>query len=161
DLPRGVHLVPHYDRTQLIHRTLHTVLKNMAEGIFLVLVVPVAFLGLGNLRSAMIVALVIPLSLLGSFILLQALGIPANLISMGAVDFGIIVDPAVFVIENILRLLEERGTRARSLFALIVQGTTEVGTPQLFSTAIIITAFIPLFTLQRVEGRIFRPRALP
>src|SRR5260370_558950 len=105
DLPPGVRLVPHYDRTDLINRTLHTVLKNMGEGILLVLVVLVAFLGLGNLRSATIVALVIPLSLLGSFILLQALGIPANLISMGAVDFGIIVDPSVFVIENVLRLL--------------------------------------------------------
>ncbi len=160
DLPRGVHLVPHYDRTQLINRTLHTVLKNMAEGIFLVLVVLVAFLGLGNLRSAMIVALVIPLSLLGSFILLQALGIPANLISMGAVDFGIIVDPAVFVIENVLRLLEEKAGKVRSLESLIVTGAADVAKPQLFSTAIIVTAFMPLFTMQRVEGRIFRPVAL-
>ena len=160
DLPPGVRLVAHYDRTDLIDRTLHTVLKNMAEGIVLVLVVLVAFLGLGNLRPAMIVALVIPLSLLGSFILLQALGIPANLISMGAVDFGIIVDPAVFVIENILRLLEERAGKVRSLPALIVSGATEVAKPQLFSTAIIVTAFVPLFTMQRVEGRIFRPVAL-
>ena len=159
-LPRGVRIVPHYDRTDLIHRTLHTVLKNMAEGILLVLVVLVAFLGFSNLGAAAVVALIIPLSLLGAFILLDARDVPANLISMGAVDFGIIVDPAVFVIENILRLLEERGTRVRSLFTLIVQGTTEVGTPQLFSTAIIVTAFIPLFTLQRVEGRIFRPMAL-
>jgi cobalt-zinc-cadmium resistance protein CzcA len=158
-LPRGVRIVAHYDRTDLIHRTLHTVLKNMAEGILLVLVVLVAFLGLSNLGAAAVVALIIPLSLLGAFILLDARDVPANLISMGAVDFGIIVDPAVFVIENILRLLE-RGTRVRSLFTLIVQGTTEVGTPQLFSTAIIVTAFIPLFTLQRVEGRIFRPVAL-
>ena len=160
ELPAGVRVVPHYDRTDLIHRTLHTVLKNMSEGIFLVLVVLVAFLGFGNLSSAAIVALVIPLSLLGAFILLDARGVPANLISMGAVDFGIIVDPAVFVIENVLRLLEERGGKVRSLFALIAQGTAEVGTPQLFSTAIIITAFTPLFTLERVEGRIFRPVAL-
>lgn len=160
DLPPGVRLVTHYDRTDLIHRTLHTVLKNMAEGIFLVLVVLVAFLGFGNIGAAGAVALVIPLSLLGAFILLNARGVPANLISMGAVDFGIIVDPAVFVIENILRLLEERGKKVRSLYSLIAQGTAEVGTPQLFSTAIIITAFIPLFTLQRVEGRIFRPVAL-
>ncbi len=160
DLPPGVRLVTHYDRTDLINRTLHTVLKNMSEGILLVLVVLVAFLGLGNLKSATVVALVIPLSLLGSFILLQALGIPANLISMGAVDFGIIVDPAVFVIENILRLLEEKGGKVRSLPALIVTGATEVAKPQLFSTAIIVTAFVPLFTMQRVEGRIFRPVAL-
>jgi cobalt-zinc-cadmium resistance protein CzcA len=160
DLPTGVEIVPHYDRTDLIHRTLHTVLKNMAEGIFLVLLVLVAFLGRGNLGSAAIVALVIPLSLLGAFILLDIRGIPANLISMGAVDFGIIVDPAVFVIENILRLLEERAGKVRSLFSLIAQGTAEVGKPQLFSTFIIVTAFVPLFTLERVEGRIFRPVAL-
>jgi len=159
-LPPGVKVVPHYDRTDLIHRTMHTVLKNMAEGIFLVLVVLVAFLGLRNLSTAAIVALVIPLSLLGAFILLDLQGVPANLISMGAVDFGIIVDPAVFVTENILRLLDEKKGGARSLGALIVKGTAEVGTPQLFSTAIIITAFVPLFTLQRVEGRIFRPVAL-
>jgi heavy metal efflux system protein len=159
-LPRGVQIVTHYDRTDLIHRTLHTVLKNMAEGIFLVLVVLVAFLGMRNLGAAAMVALVIPLSLLGAFILLDLRDVPANLISMGAVDFGIIVDPAVFVIENILRLLDEKKGRVRSLGALIVQGTAEVGTPQLFSTAIIVTAFVPLFTLQRVEGRIFRPVAL-
>ncbi|HXK09934.1 MAG TPA: CusA/CzcA family heavy metal efflux RND transporter [Vicinamibacteria bacterium] len=160
DLPPGVRIVTHYDRTDLIHRTLHTVLHNMGEGIFLVLVVLVAFLGFANVGSAAAVALVIPLSLLGAFILLDARGVPANLISMGAVDFGIIVDPAVFVIENVLRLLEERQGRVRSLYALIAQGTAEVGTPQLFSTAIIVTAFVPLFTLQRVEGRIFRPVAL-
>jgi cobalt-zinc-cadmium resistance protein CzcA len=159
-LPPGVRLVPHYDRTDLIHRTLHTVLHNMGEGIFLVLVVLVAFLGLGNIAAAGAVAMVIPLSLLGAFILLDLRGVPANLISMGAVDFGIIVDPAVFVIENVLRLLEERGGRVRSLYSLVAQGTAEVGTPQLFSTAIIVTAFVPLFTLQRVEGRIFRPVAL-
>jgi cobalt-zinc-cadmium resistance protein CzcA len=159
-LPPGVRLIPHYDRTQLIDRTLDTVLHNTGEGILLVLLVLVAFLGLGNLGAAGAVALVIPLSLLGAFILLDLRGIPANLISMGAVDFGVIVDPAVFVIENILRLAEERGGRVRSLYSLIAQGAAEVGRPQLFSTAIIVTAFVPLFTLQRVEGRIFRPVAL-
>src|SRR5262249_38615167 len=119
DLPAGVRIVPHYDRTDLIDRTLKTVLRNMAEGIFLVLVVLVAFLGVANLSCAGAVALVIPLSLLGAFILLAVLGIPANLISMGAVDFGIIVDPAVFVIENVLRLLEEKGGKVRSLFSLV------------------------------------------
>ncbi|HVO09751.1 MAG TPA: CusA/CzcA family heavy metal efflux RND transporter [Vicinamibacteria bacterium] len=159
-LPPGVRLVTHYDRTDLIHRTLHTVLHNMAEGILLVLAVLVAFLGVRNLSAASAVALVIPLSLLGAFILLDLRGVPANLISMGAVDFGVIVDPAVFVIENILRLLDEKQGRVRSLYSLVAQGTAEVGTPQLFSTAIIITAFVPLFTLQSVEGRIFRPVAL-
>jgi cobalt-zinc-cadmium resistance protein CzcA len=159
-LPPGVALVPHYDRTDLIRRTLRTVLRNMGEGILLVTVVLLAFLGISNLGSAAAVALVIPMSLLGAFILLEVKDVPANLISMGAVDFGIIVDPAVFVIENILRVLEEKRAGARSLGALIVRATAEVGTPQLFSTAIVIAAFVPLFTLQRVEGRIFRPVAL-
>jgi heavy metal efflux system protein len=160
ELPPGVRLATIYDRTDLIDRTLRTVLHNMGEGIFLVLVVLVAFLGVRNLTSAAAVALVIPLSLLGAFILLNLQGVPANLISMGAVDFGVIVDPAVFVIENVLRLLDEKQGRVRSLYSLIARGTAEVGAPQLFSTLIIVVAFVPLFTLQRVEGRIFRPVAL-
>ncbi len=158
-LPPGVKIVPHYDRTDLIERTLQTVRRNMIEGILLVLLVLVAFLGLSNLRSALVVAAVVPLSLLGAFLLLDLRGIPANLISMGAIDFGIIVDSAVVVIENLLRILGEKGARVRSLPAAIVQATTEVGKPILFSKAILITAFLPLFTLQRVEGRIFRPMA--
>ena len=159
-LPQGVRIVPHYDRTALIDRTLHTVRKNMAEGIGFVLVVLVAFLGLRNARSALVVAAVVPLSLLGAFLLLDLRGVPANLISMGAIDFGIIVDSAVVVIENLLRILGERGGKVRSLSAAIVQATSEVGKPILFSKAILITAFLPLFTLQRVEGKIFRPMAL-
>jgi len=159
-LPPGVTIVPHYDRTALIDRTLHTVRRNMAEGIGLVLVVLVAFLGIANARSALVVAAVVPLSLLGAFLLLDLRGIPANLISMGAIDFGIIVDSAVVVVENLLRILEERGGKVRSLSAAIVQATSEVGKPILFSKAILITAFLPLYTLQRVEGKIFRPMAL-
>jgi heavy metal efflux system protein len=159
-LPPGVHIVPHYDRTALIDRTLHTVRKNMVEGIGFVLVVLVAFLGLKNARSALVVAAVVPLSLLGAFLLLDLRGVPANLISMGAIDFGIIVDSAVVVVENLLRILEERGGKIRSLSSAIVQATSEVGKPILFSKAILITAFLPLFTLQRVEGKIFRPMAL-
>ena len=158
-LPPGVKIVPHYDRTDLIERTLQTVRRNMIEGILLVLLVLVAFLGLANLRSALVVAAVVPLSLLGAFLLLDLRGIPANLISMGAIDFGIIVDSSVVVIENLLRILGEKGDKVRSLPAAIVQATTEVGKPILFSKAILITAFLPLFTLQRVEGRIFRPMA--
>ncbi|HEX7580622.1 MAG TPA: efflux RND transporter permease subunit, partial [Thermoanaerobaculia bacterium] len=158
-LPPGVKIVPHYDRTDLIDRTLQTVRRNMIEGILLVLLVLVAFLGLSNLRSALIVAAVVPLSLLGAFLLLDLRGIPANLISMGAIDFGIIVDSSVVVVENLLRILGEKGEKIRSLPAAIVQATTEVGKPILFSKAILITAFLPLFTLQRVEGRIFRPMA--
>jgi cobalt-zinc-cadmium resistance protein CzcA len=160
ELPAGVRLVPHYDRTELIDRTLLTVRKNMGEGIGLVLLVLVVFLGLGNWRSALIVAAVVPLSLLGAFLLLDLTGIPANLISMGAIDFGIIVDSAVVVAENLLRIVELRGARLRSIGEAIQQSVAQMGKPILFAKAILLTAFIPLFTLQRVEGKIFRPMAL-
>jgi heavy metal efflux system protein len=160
ELPQGVLLVPHYDRTLLIDRTLHTVRKNMAEGIGLVLLVLVLFLGLGNWRTALIVAAVVPLSLLGAFLLLDLSHIPANLISMGAIDFGIIVDSSVVVAENLLRILEERRGKLRSLGHAIARSVSQMGKPVLFSKAILLTAFIPLYTLQRVEGKIFRPMAL-
>jgi cobalt-zinc-cadmium resistance protein CzcA len=159
-LPAGVKLVTYYDRTDLIKRTLHTVRHNMIEGIGLVLLTLILFLGLGNFRSALVVAAVVPLSLLGAFLLLDLRGVPANLISMGAIDFGIIIDSAVVIIENLLRLLEEKRERIKSLPATIVQAVSEMGRPILFSKAILLTAFIPLFTLQRVEGKIFKPMAL-
>ena len=159
-LPAGIKIVPHYDRTNLIDRTLHTVRKNMLEGIGLVLLVLILFLGLGNYRSALVVALVVPFSLLGAFLLLDLRGIPANLISMGAIDFGIIVDSAVVIVENLLRLLEERKGKKVPLHNTIVEAVSQLGRPILFSKAILLTAFIPLYTLQRVEGKIFRPMAL-
>ena len=159
-LPAGVKLVMYYDRTALVDRTLHTVRYNVLAGISLVLLVLIVFLGLGNIRSALIVALAVPVALLGAFTLLDLRGIPANLISLGAIDFGIIVDSAVVVIENILRILEQRKGQVRSLRAVIIEGVSQMGRPVLFSKAILLTAFIPLFTLQRVEGRIFRPMAL-
>jgi cobalt-zinc-cadmium resistance protein CzcA len=159
-LPPGVQLVPHYDRTELIDRTLHTVRKNMIEGIALVLLVLILFLGLDNYRSALVVAAVVPLSLLGAFLLLDLRGIPANLISMGAIDFGIIVDSAVVVVENLLRLLETRRETFRNIHGAIVEAVSQMGRPILFSKAILLTAFVPLYTLQRVEGKIFRPMAL-
>lgn len=159
-LPPGVRIEAHYDRTDLINRTLHNVRKNMVEGITLVLAVLVLFLGLGHVRSALVVAVVVPLALLGAFLLLDLRGIPANLISMGAIDFGIIVDSAVVIIENILRLRAERQRRAPALKDLIVEGGAQMGRPILFSKAILLTAFVPLYTLQRVEGKIFRPMAL-
>src|SRR6516162_9273748 len=159
-LPAGVTLVAHYDRTELIHRTLHTVRKNMIEGILLVVLVLVLFLGLGNYRTALVVALAVPVSLLGAYLILDLRGIPANLISMGAIDFGIIVDSAVVIAENLIRILHERRDRPLSLPNAIVQSVREMGRPILFSKAILLTAFIPVYTLQRVEGRIFRPMAL-
>ena len=159
-LPDGIRLLPHYDRTELIHRTLHTVRKNMTEGIALVVLVLVLFLGLGNYRTALVVALAVPVSLLGAYLLLDLRGIPANLISMGAIDFGIIVDSAVVIAENLIRILHERKGKAASLTSSIVEAVREMGRPILFSKAILLTAFIPVYTLQRVEGRIFRPMAL-
>lgn len=158
-LPPGVKLVPHYDRTDLTQRTLHTARKNMVEGISLVLLVLILFLGLGNYRSALIVAAVVPLSLLGAFLLLDLRGIPANLISLGAIDFGIIVDSAVIVVEDILHKLEQDRTRINRLHQTIVDAVQQMGRPIIFSKIILLTAFIPLFTLQRVEGKIFRPMA--
>jgi cobalt-zinc-cadmium resistance protein CzcA len=159
-LPDGVKLVMYYDRTALTNRTLHTVRENMLAGIGLVLAVLVLFLGPGNWRSALVVALAVPFALLGAFLLLDLRGIPANLISMGAIDFGIIVDSSVVIVENLLRILEARKGKIRSLRAAIVEAVSEMGRPILFSKIILLTAFIPLYTLQRVEGRIFKPMAL-
>jgi cobalt-zinc-cadmium resistance protein CzcA len=159
-LPAGVKLVPHYDRTELTERTLHTARKNMIEGISLVLLVLILFLGFGNYRLALIVAAVVPLSLLGAFLLLDLRGIPANLISLGAIDFGIIVDSAVIIVEDVLHKLEQKRERIHRLRETIVEAVRQMGRPILFSKVILLTAFIPLFTLQRVEGKIFRPMAL-
>ena len=159
-LPENVRLVPHYDRTDLIHRALDTVEHNVTEGMLLVIVVLVAFLGIRNWRSALIVASVIPLALLGAAMLLDVQHIPANLISMGAIDFGIIVDAAVVIVENIIRLVERRKELGYTLHRCIVEGTGQMARPILFSKAVLLIAFLPLFTLQRVEGRIFKPMAL-
>ncbi len=158
-LPKGVQIVPFYDRTWLIHTTLKTVFKNLGEGALLVTFVLVLFLG--NLRTAAIVALLIPLSLLATFIGLTWRGIPANLLSLGAMDFGIIVDGAVIVVENIFRHLGEQRAQqsVKDLRHTVLEAAAEVGRPTFFSMLIIIAAHIPIFTLQRHEGRIFAPMA--
>src|SRR5437773_6117610 len=163
-LPQDAQIVPIYDRTWLIDTTLQTVFKNLLEGALLVTGVLLVFLG--SLRAALIVAIVIPLSLLATFTGLTIRGIPANLLSLGAMDFGIIVDGAVIVVENIFRKLAEHSSHQRgfkrdlrSLKQVILAATTEVGRPTFFSMLIIITAHIPIFTLQRHEGRIFAPMA--
>lgn len=158
-LPKGVQMVPYYDRTWLIDTTLKTVFKNLAEGAMLVTFVLLLFLG--NLRAAAIVALIIPLSLLATFIGLTWKGIPANLLSLGAMDFGIIVDGAVIVVENVFRRLGElKGSRDKGMLRSAIEAaTSEVGRPTFFSMLIIIAAHIPIFTLQRHEGRIFAPMA--
>jgi len=159
-LPKGVQVVAFYDRTWLIDKTLKTVFTNLTEGALLVTLVLILFLG--NIRAATIVAVVIPLSLLATFIGLTFVGIPANLLSLGAMDFGIIVDGAVIVVENVFRKLSEtahdHADRTPRL-QKILDATEEVGRPTLFSMLIIIAAHIPIFTLQRHEGRIFAPMA--
>ena len=158
-LPKGVQITPFYDRTWLISTTLKTVFKNLIEGALLVTVV--LYLFLGHLRAAGIVAVMIPLSLLATFIGLRIRGIPANLLSLGAMDFGIIVDGAVIVVEHVFRRLAEySGVRHReTMRGIILEATTEVGGPTFFSMLIIILAHLPIFTLQRHEGRIFAPMA--
>src|SRR5437764_14478671 len=158
-LPQGVQIVPFYDRALLISTTLKTVFKNLLEGA--ILVSGVLLLFLGNIRAAAIVAVMIPLSLLATFIGLSWRGIPANLLSLGAMDFGIIVDGAVIVVENVFRRLGELKQPAdkKAIRNAIEHATVEVGRPTFFSMLIIIAAHIPIFTLQRHEGRIFAPMA--
>lgn len=159
-LPAGVQIVPFYDRTWLMGKTLTTVFKNLVEGALLVSLV--LYLFLSNLRASLAVVVVIPLSLLATFLGLKIMGVPANLLSLGAMDFGIIVDGAVIVIENIMHRLAERGEgmNEKERRTLITNAANEVGRPTLFSMLIIIAAHIPIFALQRHEGRIFQPMAL-
>ena len=156
-LPPGVKIVSHLDRSDLIRYTTHTVLHNLTEGIILVVVV--LFLFLGNARSAFIVALTIPFSLLFASILLDLRHIPANLLSLGALDFGMVVDGCVVMIENILRHLESDANTHQSMMDTIRDAAHEVQRPVFYAIIIIITAYLPIFTLQRVEGRLFRPMA--
>ena len=163
-LPKGVQLVQTYDRTELVDQTLHTVFHNLAEGALLVIVILLVFTS--SLRSALIVATVIPLSLLCTFIALYLRDIPANLLSFGAVDFGIIVDASVVIVEGMLvrkaLVTATNGGRLPSDFnftEMVRDVATHLGRPLLFGNLIIITALLPIFTFQRVEGRIFRPMA--
>jgi cobalt-zinc-cadmium resistance protein CzcA len=159
-LPKGVAVVPYYDRTWLMGKTLTTVFRNLVEGALLVSLV--LYLFLSNLRASLAVVVVIPLALLATFLGLKIMGVPANLLSLGAMDFGIIVDGAVIVIENIMHRLAERGENMSDAQRreAIVDAANEVGRPTLFSMLIIIAAHIPIFALQRHEGRIFQPMAL-
>lgn len=159
-LPKGVKIVPYYDRTWLMGKTLTTVFKNLLEGALLVALV--LYLFLSNVRASLAVVVIIPLALLSTFLGLKIMGVPANLLSLGAMDFGIIVDGAVIVIENILHRLAERKENMSDdeRKNVIINAANEVGRPTLFSMLIIIAAHIPIFALQRHEGRIFQPMAL-
>src|SRR5215470_13609365 len=155
-LPNGVKLVPHLDRSDLVHYTTHTVLRNLTDGVLLVTLI--LFLFLGNVRSALIVTITIPFSLLFAAILLDLSHIPANLLSLGALDFGMVVDGSVVMVENILRH-SELGSGKKSLIQMIATAAHEVQRPVFFARVIIVISYLPIFTLQRVEGRLFRPMA--
>ncbi|HEX8884401.1 MAG TPA: CusA/CzcA family heavy metal efflux RND transporter [Noviherbaspirillum sp.] len=164
-LPKGVKLHAIYDRTKLIDHTVHTVAENLLVGAALVIAILVIFLR--DWRAALVVAAVIPLSLLFAFIMLDLKGVPANLISLGAVDFGIIIDSAVVLVEALMVRLAAHNfdpTHADADYLWrkdVLRGTlVDLGHPILFAKAIIIVAFIPIFTFQRVEGKIFTPVAL-
>ena len=156
-LPTGVKIVPFLDRSNLVHYTTHTVLHNLTEGIILVALI--LFLFLGNARGALVVALTIPFSLLFASICLSLIKIPANLLSLGALDFGMVVEGAVVMVENIVRYLGGNQEYAGTPLDRIRQAAHEVRRPVFYSIGIIITAYLPIFTLQRVEGRLFKPMA--
>lgn len=158
-LPRGMKIEPFYDRSDLVGLTLRTVNDNLLHGAALIL--GVAWLFLRSLRASLIVAAIIPLSLLTAFTGLYFLGLPANLISMGAIDFGILVDGAVILVENVMHDAQHAHPKTeRDRYGLVARSAFQVARPTLFAMGIIIAALIPVFTLQRVEGRIFRPLAL-
>jgi cobalt-zinc-cadmium resistance protein CzcA len=156
-LPEDVTLKPFYDRSELVDRTIHTVEKNLCEGALFVLAV--LFLLLGNLRAALIVALSIPLSMLFAVSLMVQCGIAGSLMSLGAIDFGLIVDGSVVMVENCMRRLSHR-TKEDSFFHTILDACMEVGRPIIFGVGIIIIVYLPILTLEGIEGKLFKPMAL-
>jgi len=156
-LPAGVKIVPFIDRSTLVHYTSHTVLHNLTEGMILVSII--LFLFLGNVRGAIIVAATIPFALLFAAICLDLSHIPANLLSIGALDFGVVVEGSIVLIENIVRQLSHENGHARTSAEKISDAAHEVQRPVFYAIVITITAFLPIFTLERVEGRLFHPMA--
>jgi cobalt-zinc-cadmium resistance protein CzcA len=155
-LPKGVTLKTYYDRADLVNRTIHTVEKNLFEGAILVVVV--LLLLLGNLRAAIIVALSIPLSMLFAVTLMQRFGIAGSLMSLGAIDFGLIVDGSVVMVENSVRRLSQE--TEGGFFERIVEACAEVGRPIIFGVGIIMIVYLPILTLEGLEGKLFRPMAI-
>jgi cobalt-zinc-cadmium resistance protein CzcA len=163
-LPGGLTLVPFYDQTDVIERTAATVRRNLAEGSLLVIVV--LFVFLGDVRAALIAAAVIPASMLAGFIGMRIFGVSANLMSLGAIDFGLIVDGAVVMMENFIRRRSEAGEghgpddTHGARVALFTSAATEVARPILFGVLIIVAVYLPIFTLEGLEGKMFRPMAI-
>ena len=156
-LPNGVKLDLFYDRADLVNRTIRTVEKNLFEGAILVIVI--LLLLLGNVRAAIIVALSIPLSMLFAVSLMIKFGIAGSLMSLGAIDFGLVVDGSVVMVENSIRRLAEQGRGGR-LIHEVLEACSEVGRPIIFGVGIIIIVYLPILTLEGVEGKLFRPMAL-
>ncbi len=156
-LPPGIKIVPFIDRSDLVRFTTHTVLHNLTDGFILVTIILLLFLG--NVRAALIVALTIPFALLFASICLDLRHISANLLSLGALDFGMVVDGAVVMVENIIRHIGHKEEVHKSVPDRIRAAAHEVQRPVFYAIMIIITAYLPIFTLQRVEGRLFRPMA--
>ncbi|MBL9084992.1 MAG: efflux RND transporter permease subunit [Planctomycetales bacterium] len=157
-LPANVEVTPVYDRTDLVDHVIHTVQKNLLEGGLLVIAVLFAFLG--NIRAACIVALAIPLSMLFAFSGMLRFGIAASLLSLGAVDFGMIVDSSVVMIENCVRHIAHGDTERRSMVDIVRDAAVEVRRPTMFGELIIMIVYLPILTLEGVEGKLFRPMAL-
>src|SRR5262245_17293233 len=159
-LPRGIRIEPIYDRTELVQNTLHTVSGTLIEGF--VIVTTVLFLSLGSIRAALLTALTIPLSMLFAFVCMYFSGVTMNLLSLGALDFGIIVDGTLVMVEHMVRMLSQKKELygpQMGAFAIIREAALDVESPIFFSLLIIISAYIPLFTLERVERRLFTPMA--
>src|SRR5262249_36977533 len=157
-LPADVRLHPYYSREPLVRTTVHTVLRNLLEGAALVVVLLTLFLY--NVRAALIVAITIPLSLLFAFVFMDLHGIPANLLSLGAIDFGILVDGSLIMAENILRHLSERRPTGDRVVPEVEHAAVEVSRPLTFAVLIIMTVYVPILTFQRIEGRLFQPMAV-
>jgi cobalt-zinc-cadmium resistance protein CzcA len=157
-LPADVELRTYYSRDRLVRTTVSTVMTNLIHGAVLVVVLLSIFLY--DLRAALIVALTIPLSLLFAFIFMDLRGIPANLLSLGAIDFGIIVDGAVIMTENIVRHLSEHKPTGHRVIREVQRGAMEVARPLTFAVLIIMTVYVPILTFQRIEGKLFRPMAV-
>ncbi len=157
-LPPGVTIDTYYDRTELVDRTIRTVAKNLVEGGILVIVV--LLLMLGDLRGGILVATAIPLSMLGTFIGMDLLGLSGNLMSLGAIDFGLIVDGSVVVVENVVGLLALRHAAGRAVDRTVREACRDVARPVLFAVGIIMIVYVPILTLRGIEGKMFRPMAL-
>jgi cobalt-zinc-cadmium resistance protein CzcA len=157
-LPPGVTIEPFYDRTELVRETINTVIKNLSEGGLLVVIV--LLLLLGSLRGGLIVASAIPLSMLFAFIGMRQLGLSGNLMSLGAIDFGLIVDGSVVMVENIVRRFSKHSAPVQDRLQVVRDSANEVARPITFAVGIIIIVYLPILTLRGVEGKMFRPMAV-